>query len=191
LAWLAWLASPWSRPARAADEGIASVHHGPPVDVFATAFVGDGLRFNNPYRLSTVLGSDARSLSRTAPYADLGVALALGDQSHAAHGVSLRASIALAGVPQAVATPSYLLFRRWTAWAAYGRVGVPVVLSPDTTWGVEGAGGGVWFPRAGLGIAAELVGDLFYGAGTREVATPAYPVLSAQAGLWLSWEALP
>jgi hypothetical protein len=45
--------------------------------------------------------------------------------------------------------------------------------------------------RAGLGLAAELVGDVFYGAGTREVATPAYPVLSAQAGLWLSWEVLP
>jgi len=49
----------------------------------------------------------------------------------------------------------------------------------------------VWFVRAGVGLAAELVGDVFYGAGTREVATPAYPVLSAQGGLWLSWEAMP
>jgi hypothetical protein len=32
---------------------------------------------------------------------------------------------------------------------------------------------------------------VFYGAGTREVAEPVYPVLSAQGGLWLSWQALP
>jgi len=64
------------------------------------------------------------------------------------------------------------------------------VLTPDTTWGLEAAAGGIWFARAGVGVAAELVGDLFYGAGTREVAHPAYPILSAQAGLWLSWEAL-
>jgi hypothetical protein len=68
---------------------------------------------------------------------------------------------------------------------------VPIVLTPDTTFGMEGAAGGVWFVRAGIGLAAELVGDVFYGAGTREVETPAYPVLSAQAGLWLSWEVLP
>jgi hypothetical protein len=80
---------------------------------------------------------------------------------------------------------------RWGAWGAYGRAGVPLVLTPDVTWGLEGAAGGLWFARAGVGLVAELVGDLFYGAGTREVAVPAYPVLSAQAGLWLSWEAMP
>ena len=40
-------------------------------------------------------------------------------------------------------------------------------------------------------VAAEIVGDVFYGAGTREVATPAYPVLSAQLGLVLAVEVLP
>ncbi|HEY8038303.1 MAG TPA: hypothetical protein VIF15_00845 [Polyangiaceae bacterium] len=161
------------------------------VDVFATAFVGDGLRFNNPYRLSTVLGSDAQSLSRTAAYADFGGAAVLGDPTVLAHGLALRASVGIEGVPQAVLTPAYLLLHRWGPWGAYGRAGVPIVLSPDTTWGVEGGAGGVWFARAGIGVAVELVGDLFYGAGTREVATPAYPVLSAQAGLWLSWEVMP
>src|ERR1700746_2748096 len=63
------------------------------VDLFATAFVGDGLRFNNPYRLSTVLGSDAQSLSRTAVYADLGGALVLGGPLALARGRSLLASI--------------------------------------------------------------------------------------------------
>jgi hypothetical protein len=161
------------------------------LDVAATAFVGDGLRFNNPYRLATVLGSDAQSLSRTAFYTDLGVALSIGDPSRLAHGLTVRTSVALEGVAQAVMTPAYLVAHRWDVWQVYGRAGVPLVLSPDATLGLEAAGGGVWFARAGVGVAAELVGDVFYGAGTREVATPAYPVLSAQAGLWLSWEVMP
>ncbi len=164
---------------------------GPAVDFFATAFVGDGLRFNNPYRLASVLGHSAESLSRTARYADLGVAVAIGDPVFAASGVAVRVAVAIEGVPQLVFTPSYLFFRRSGAFAGYGRAGAAVVLSPDTTWGLEGAAGGVWFARAGIGVAAELVGDVFYGAGTRQVAEPMYPVLSAQGGLWLSWEAIP
>lgn len=160
-------------------------------DVFATAFVGDGLRFNNPYRLSTVLGSDAQSVSRTALYADLGAALVFGDPMTLAHGLSLRASLAMEGVPQAVMTPAYLVFHRWGAWGAYGRAGPSIVLTPDTTWGLEAAAGGVWFPLAGVGLAAELVGDVFYGAGTNDVQVATYPVVSAEGGLWLSWEALP
>jgi len=161
------------------------------VDLFATGFVGDGLRFNNPYRLATILGSQAQSLSRTAAYADLGGAAVLGDPTRLAHGLALRASIALEGVGQSVLTPSYLVFHRRGVWAAYGRAGVAMVLTPDATWGMEAGGGAVWFVRAGIGLAAEVVGDVFYGAGTREVATPAYPILSAQGGLWLSWEAMP
>jgi hypothetical protein len=178
--------------ARAAEESHAPV--GTKfgwLDLFATAYVGDGLRFNNPYRLATVLGSQAQSLSRTAAYADLGAAAVIGDPGFLAHGLALRTSISVEGVPQAVFTPSYMALHRWRVWALYGRAGVPVVLSPDTTLGFEGAAGGIWFARAGIGLTAELVGDLFYGAGTREVATPAYPVLSAQGGLWLSWEAMP
>jgi len=182
----------FATPARAADEDAPwSPAKAGWVDVVATGFVGDGLRFNNPYRLATVLGSQARSLSRTAAYADLGAAMIVGDPERLAQGVALRTSIALEGVPQAVLAPSYLLLHRWGAWGAYGRAGVPLVLTPDVTWGLEGAAGALWFARAGVGLAAELVGDLFYGAGTREVAVPAYPVLSAQAGLWLSWEAMP
>lgn len=114
-----------------------------------------------------------------------------GDPTFLAHGPVLRASFALEGIQQAVLTPSYMVLHRWTAWAAYVRAGLPVVMTPDTTFGMEGGVGGIWFARAGIGVVAELVGDVFYGAGTREVATPAYPVLSGQAGLWLSWEALP
>jgi hypothetical protein len=116
--------------------------------------------------------------------------VAFGDPAVLAHGFAFRVSAAVEGVPQAVTTPAYLALRRWGPWGAYARAGVPVVLTPDLTWGLEGSLGGIWFARAGVGLAAELVGDLFYGAGTREVATPAYPVMSAQAGLFLSWEAM-
>ena len=181
-----------SAAAGADEEGHApTTTRGGWVDLTATSFVGDGLRFNNPFRLSTVLGSNAESLSRTAAYVDLGGAMFLGDPTFIAHGLAVRMSIALEGVPQSVLTPSYLALHRWGPWGAYGRVGPSIVLTPDTTWGLEGAAGGLWFPFAGVGLVAELVGDVYYGAGTREVQVATYPVLSAQAGLWLSWEALP
>jgi hypothetical protein len=107
------------------------------------------------------------------------------------HGGALRTTIAVEGVGQVVTTPSYFLWRRKSAVAAYGRVGIPLVLSPDVTWGLEAAGGGVWFFRGGLGIVGEIVGDVFYGTGTRDVAVAAYPVLSGQIGFIGSYEVLP
>ena len=161
------------------------------VQLFATSFVGDGVRFNNPYRVATPLGADAESVSRTASYVDVGVALTLGDPLGWQHGLALRVSRSLAGVTQSVIAPAYLLWRRWRTTALYARAGIPIVLTPETTWGLEAGGGGVWFFRGGVGVAAEIVGDVFYGAGTREVATPAYPVLSAQLGLVVAFEVLP
>jgi len=179
-------------PARADDESHApTVHKGGWVDLVATAYVGDGLRFNNPYRLSTVLGSDAQSLSRTAAYADFGGAMLLGDPAVLAHGLAVRVSSSLEGISQTVLTPSYLALHRWGPWGAFGRAGPTIVLTPDTTWGLEGAAGALWYARAGIGVSLELVGDVVYGAGTRDVAVATYPLLSAQAGLWVSWEAMP
>jgi hypothetical protein len=174
-----------------ADEAPPPVTRSGYAQLFATAFLGDGLRFNNPYRLATPLGSSAESVSRTAAYTEIGIAATLGAPAGLQHGAALRMSFALEGVRQAVLVPSYLLWRRWTHFAAYGRAGLPIVLSPDATWGLEAAAGGVWFPRAGLGVAAELVGDVFYGAGTREVATPAYPIVSGQLGVIVAYEVLP
>ena len=193
-AWVALLAALSAlvpeRAARAAGVAPDATRDGD-VELVATSFVGDGLRFNNPYRLATPLGSTAESISRTATYADLGIGVVLGDPIGVRSGGALRMSVALEGVPQAVMTPSYLLWRRWRAWGAYGRLGVPVVLTPEVTWGVEVGAAAVWFVRGGVGIAGEVTGDLFYGAGTREVATPAYPVLSAQLGLVIDYEAFP
>jgi hypothetical protein len=168
------------------------VHEAHYVQLQATVLAGDGLRFNDPYRLATPLGDDAQSVSRSAAYVDLGVAgLFLGDPLGIQTGPALRFSYALEGVRQSVLTPSWLIWRRWRALAAYGRVGIPVVLTPSKTWGYELGVGGVWFARAGIGVIAEIVGSVFYGAGTREVATAAYPMLSGQAGVMVAWEVLP
>lgn len=161
------------------------------VQIFATSFVGEGLRFNNPYRLATPLGDDAESLSLTAPYVDIGLAATFGNPLGLQHGGALRTSVALQGVGQVVMTPSYLAWRRWRSLALYGRAGIPIVATPDLTWGLEAGVGGTWFFLGGIGLAAEVVGDVFYGAGTREKATTTYPVLSGQLGFVLAYEVLP
>ncbi|MDB4945258.1 MAG: hypothetical protein JWP97_4792 [Labilithrix sp.] len=161
------------------------------VQLFVTSFLGDGLRFNNPYRLATPLGADAESVSRTAAYVDVGIAATFGHPLGVQHGAALRTSGALAGVGQVVLTPSYLAWRRWRSLAVYGRAGTPVVVTPDLTWGLEAGLGATWFFLGGLGVAAEVVGDVFYGAGTAEKATTTYPVLSGQLGFVLAYEVLP
>ncbi len=180
-----------SEVAIAETSGVAPRARGTYVGLFATSFIGDGLRFNNPYRLATPLGDDAESIARTASYVDLGAAITLGDPRALQHGLAVRTSVALEGVRELGFTPSYLLYRRWRSLAAYGRLGIPMIITPTTNAGLEAAGGGVWFFRAGVGVAAEVIGDLFYGAGTREAARPAYPILSAQLGLVVAYEVLP
>jgi len=161
------------------------------VQLFFTSFFGGGLRFNNPYRLATPLGDDAESLSTTAPYVDIGIAATLGHPLGIQHGAALRTSVAAKGVGQVVMTPSYLAWRRWRALAVYGRAGTPLVLTPDVTWGLEAGVGATYFFLGGIGVAAEVVGDVFYGAGTTAKATTTYPVLSGQLGFVVAYELLP
>lgn len=160
--------------------------------IFATVMGGTGLRFNNPYRLSTPLGDNAESVSRAPAFLDLGLAMTLlGDPLGLQHGPSLRTTFAIEGQAQAVFTPSYMLWRRKGPLALFGRGGVPIVLSPDLTWGLEGAVGGAFFFLGGIGVAAEIVGDLFYGTGTTDVGVATYPMLSGQLGLIGTYEVLP
>ncbi len=159
--------------------------------LFFTSFFGEGLRFNNPYRLATLLGDDAESVSRTAPYVDVGVAATFGHPLGIQHGAALRTSVAATGVGQVVMTPSYLAWRRFRSLAVYGRAGTPIVFTPDVTWGLEAGAGATYFFLGGVGVAAEVVGNLFYGAGTRERATTTYPVLSGQLGFVIAWELFP
>lgn len=158
---------------------------------FVTAGSGVGLRFNNPFRLATPLGDSAESLSLTAPYLSLGLGAAFGDPLGWQHGPVLRWDRALTGVSQDVLVPSYGLFRRGASFGGWARFGLPVLLSPDANVGVEAAVGGAWYFRAGVGVTAELLGDLFWGAATPENRRPTYPILSTQVGLVLEWERLP
>lgn len=204
LAWLVFLAATVaSRSARAdGSESEEQAPEKPKADepfatkpgyaqFFTTVMGGTGLRFNNPYRLSTPLGNDAESVSRTNGYVDVGLAMTLGSPLKFQHGAALRTTVAVEGVGQVVMTPSYFVWRRKSALAAFGRAGVPLVITPDMTVGVEAGLGGAFFFLGGIGVVAEMVGDLFYGTGTREVKTATYPVLSGQIGLIGTYEVLP
>ena len=157
----------------------------------STAF-GRGFRFNNPYRLATPLGDTAESVSLTAPFWDLGFGLTFGDPYGLQHGGVAHLSVALAGVGQQAVSASYLLlWRSDTPWMAYGRVGPSVLLSPDANVGGELGVGGAYFITGGLGANVELIGNLFYGAGTYEAQYTVIPVLSFQAGFIMDYEVLP
>ena len=174
----------------AAQDAEPAPKHGLPFTLHASALFGDGLRFNDPYRLATVL-TNAESVSRTASYVDLVAAITLGDPRKFQAGFSLHTTLALEGVQQTVLAPSFVLHRRFRDVAAYARAGSPFVCSPEFTWGLEGALGGVWYVRGGIGLVAEIVGDIFYGAGTREVSAAAYPVLSGELGVTIAYEVVP
>lgn len=160
--------------------------------IFGSFELGRGLRFNNPYRLTTQLGQTAQSVSLTASYADLGLGLAFGAPDGLQHGGALHASFALAGVNQAVLTPTYLLaYRGPNPFLAYGRLGPSIILTPDPTIGGEIAAGFAWFLTGKIAIAGEMVFDVYYGAGTYDVGVATYPILSGQLGLLIDHEILP
>ncbi|HVY46120.1 MAG TPA: hypothetical protein VHB21_09585 [Minicystis sp.] len=154
--------------------------------------IGDGLRFDNPYRLSTELGGGSAALSRTSSYVDLAASLTYGPARGLAHGFAVHLSLGLEGLGQQVVTPSYELeYRPRAAALLYGRFGTPVVLTPDPGMGFELAAGFGWFVTARVAVAGELVGDLFYGAGTLQSGVTTYPILSGQLGLLFEQELLP
>lgn len=153
---------------------------------------GSGVRFNNPYRLATQVGSTGESLSTTAPYMMLTTALAFGPADGLQHGGFLSFSFALTGVDQTLFTPGYMaLYRGPSRWMGYARVGPAIVLSPQTNVGGEVAVGGAFFLTGSLGLSLDLAGDLFYGASTWQKKYPAYPVASATLGFIVDFEALP
>jgi hypothetical protein len=155
-------------------------------------YLGRGLRFNNPYRLRRVLGSDARSLSLEATYLDLHIGRTFSDPDSFEHGLCVHFSIATDGVRQEVATPSYLLVKRLSQRVlSYGRAGFPIVLEPDLSVGLEAGLGGAYFFSANLGVGAELDFSIFYGAATIERAVTVIPVTSLALGVFFDWEHLP
>lgn len=155
-------------------------------------YLGRGLRWNNPYRLRRVLGSDARSVSLGATYLDLHLGRTFSAPDSFEHGVTLNLSIATDGIRQEVATPSYLLVKRLTPRVlSYARAGFPIVLEPDVSVGLEAGLGGAYFLSANLGIGVELDFSMFYGAATIDRAVTVIPVTSLALGVFFDWERLP
>jgi hypothetical protein len=104
----------------------------------------------------------------------------------------VHASFALAGLSQSVLGVFYQAsYQGPRPFLAYGRIGPSIVLSPDPTLGVEIAGGFAYFLTGKIALAGELVFDLYYGAGTHDVAVATYPILSGQLGLLVEHEILP
>jgi hypothetical protein len=174
------------------DAGASERERGNYYHLYAGTSVGRGLRFNNPYRLQTQLGDDAQSLSLTAPYLELSVGALLGDPAGLQHGAGLHAAFALDGIRQEVLTPCYVSTLRLSPrWQLRGRFGIPLVLEPDASAGLELGLGGVFSLSAGLGIVAELVGSLYPGAATLRETETIIPIASLQLGLLLDYEVLP
>lgn len=183
-------------PTLSADEAKALARLRRPPRGYARAYgavaVGKGMRFNNPYRLETQLGDDAESLSLTASYLDFSIGLSFGEPDGLQHGGSMHYTTAIQGVGQQIITPSYVaLYRGPHPFMLLGRVGVPVILTPDINAGGELAVGGAYFLSGSLGLTAELIGDIFYGAATPEREISTIPILSAQIGLMVDYEILP
>lgn len=156
---------------------------------FGGLSLGRGLRFNNPYRLEHVLGDTPESLSLSALYLDASLGVAQGDPNGWQHGACAHLSVALTGIRQEVLTPSYrLLYRPESRWMWSGRFGIPIVLEPDVTSGAELGAGGVYHVLAGLGLYAELIGSLYFGAATLDKDRTTVPIVSGQLGVWLDYE---
>lgn len=154
--------------------------------------VGRGLRLNNPFRLQTPLGDNAASLSWSATYADLSVAGLLGDPFGYQHGMGLSASFALDGVSQQVIAPAYVAgYPLGSHWWLRGRLGLPIVVSPDVNVGLDVAVGATFLVRASLGVFVDAVYSLYEGAATDRRRATLIPLVSLQAGLALSYEVLP
>lgn len=160
--------------------------------VYGAVSVGRGLRFNNPYRLSTVLGSSAESLSLTAPYTDVGLAALFGDARGFQQGVLVSASFALDGIPQQVLAPGYaVLYRLGPRGQLRGNVSLPWVLQPSANLGLEVAAGGAFMLFAGVGLCGSAVFSLYEGAATDQRAATLIPILSFQGGVTVDYEVLP
>lgn len=155
-----------------------------PIRWQAGAAVGKGLRFNNPYRLPTPLGSTARSLSLAAAYGEFSAAALWPGGFGERQGARLSLGLALEGIGQWVAAASYVaLFELSRDWELVARAGVPVVVAPDVSLGGEAALGLRISVSDGLKLESELVGDLFGGAATAQRAVTFYPLLSFQMGI--------
>lgn len=156
------------------------------------AGMGKGVRFNNPFRLQTQLGSNAESLSLSAAYLDLRGVVLFGDPFGWHYGAAASVALAVQGVPQQVVTPAFTTGLPLSeAFWLNGFLGCPLVLGPDFNAGVELGVEVSYWPRAGWGLYTGLAWDQFWGAATDESTAASIPMLAVQAGLSLQYELLP
>jgi hypothetical protein len=154
---------------------------------FGELSLGKGLHTNNPYRLGT---SDA--VGFTATYLDLSLGVAFGPPDGFQQGAQVSFLTATDGIAQQVLGLYYAaLYPLGEHALVRGHAGIPFVLGPDPTLGLEAGAGGVWLFTGGIGASAELVGSLFYGAATPDRAKTAIPVFALQVGAWFDYEVLP
>lgn len=159
---------------------------------YATLGFGRGLRLNNPYRLQTVLGSNAESLSLTAPYFDLALATVFGDPEGFQQGAIVSASFAMVGVPQQVLAPGYAaVYRLGPRVQLRSNVSLPWVLQPTSNLGVDIGAGAAFMLFAGVGLSSSVILSFYEGAATDQHAATLIPLLSLQAGLTVDYEVLP
>jgi hypothetical protein len=185
------LASGWGERCARADVAADAAGEPQPISGLLSLAVGRGLRFNNPYRLERPLGDTAESVSLAATYLDIGAALMFGQRDFR-HGASLGGDVALQGIGQLVLTPSYLAqFGLTDTLGVVGRVGVPIVVAPDTSLGLEAAVGSNLALAYGLGAQLELVGTVYFGAATDETSITTIPMLSLQLGIFFEHEVSP
>jgi hypothetical protein len=157
------------------------------VHTFGELSLGKGVHTNNPYRLGT---SDAFGF--TATYLDLSLGVAFGPPDGLQHGAQVSLLTATDGIAQQVLGLYYAaLYPLGEHAILRGRAGIPIVLGPDATMGLEAAAGGAWMFLGGAGLSAELVGSFFYGAATPDRQKTVVPVIALQLGVWFDYEVLP
>jgi hypothetical protein len=179
------------RGSAASGGNVGRRGRGTPISGLLSLGIGRGLRFNNPYRLAKPLGDTAESVSLAATYLDLGAAVLFGPRAFR-QGASLGGAVALQGIGQFVLTPSYLAeFGLADGIGLRGRVGVPVVVAPDTTLGLEAALGPRFDMAYGLGALLELVGSVYFGAATDQTSVTTIPMLSLQVGIFFDHQLSP
>jgi hypothetical protein len=177
-------AAPVADPSPRVRSSLAAELEPEPGQLSGTLGLGRGLRFNNPYRLATPLGDTAQSVSLSATYLDFGVQLLAPALPGVDQGASLDALFALDGIAQLGLTPSYVIqFALTERFFLHGRVAIPFVITPDTTVGLEAAAGPRFDLAWGLGLTAELVGSVFFGAATEQRSVTTIPMLSFQIGV--------
>jgi hypothetical protein len=178
---------------RAEAFAIPTIAQGPYVHTFGAVGYGRGLRFNNPYRLQTELGRDAQSVSTTAGYLDFSLGAALGAPNGFQHGLVTHLSLAVNGIGQQVLSASYIMLHPLVRQelVGYVRAGLPLILGPDFSLGLEGGAGAAYFFSSAFALTGEAIFSMFAGAATWEHDPTWWPIASFQLGLWVDYEVLP